>query len=142
MTEPRFYIIMREDLANMNPGKGIAQGSHAQAAFMWDKMHKEKFASPVEKSAFEDWIEQGHGFGTTIVLSAPLATIEEMVAAARADHLTLYSAGMVKDTSYPDINYYGKRFVHSTYTCGWFFWHEEVAETKAAQILATLPLHQ
>ena len=31
--EPTLYILMRNDLASMNPGKAIAQGSHATNIF-------------------------------------------------------------------------------------------------------------
>jgi len=31
--EPTLYIIMRSDLQDMNPGKGMAQAAHAQADF-------------------------------------------------------------------------------------------------------------
>jgi len=32
--DPRLYIIMREDLQDMNPGKGMAQAAHAQAEML------------------------------------------------------------------------------------------------------------
>ena len=31
--EPRLYIVMRRDLWDMNPGKGMAQAAHAQSDF-------------------------------------------------------------------------------------------------------------
>lgn len=138
---PRFYIIMREDIANMNPGKAIAQGSHAQAAFMVEKLVKEKFSTPYEKSAFEDWMEQGDGFGTTITLVAPLDTIVDIRNEAMCNQETAHNGGMVVDTSYPDVNYYGVRFLRETVTCGWFFGYHEIRDTTPMKMVSELRLH-
>lgn len=130
MTESRLYIIMREDLWDMNPGKGMAQAAHAQAAF-------EEYLGTAATSeirgfweAYHDWSED-RGFGTTLVLSAPKS--EWMDIQSGVQHY-----GYVTDPSYPYRNYYGKSFTVSEDTCMWVFvtTQEEIAHMKQ------WPLHQ
>ena len=64
--EGRFYIIMREDLPSLNPGKAMAQAAHAQGV-------AETFFTYIgnehRKASWIEWKKQGYGgFGTTIVL--------------------------------------------------------------------------
>ncbi len=60
MTDHRLYIIVREDLPSLNPGKAMAQVCHAgsQAAQVMQG-----------DEAYGQWLRQADNFGTTIVLS-------------------------------------------------------------------------
>ena len=54
------YILMRTDMDSMNPGKAMAQASHASNAFVY-RWGKEK--------AVKEWQgETQQGFGTVLVL--------------------------------------------------------------------------
>lgn len=51
--EPRLYIVMREDLWDMNPGKGMAQSAHAQAdfdAFVENRYTDDNFRSATDST--------------------------------------------------------------------------------------------
>jgi hypothetical protein len=108
MTNPCLYIIMREDLWDMNPGKAMAQASHATSDFenyepstggIWDPL--------------ATWFEC-RSFGTTIVLEAPMSDFERITASTAHN-------GVVTDPTYPYRNYYGKLFTCSAVTCMWVF---------------------
>lgn len=130
--EPRLYIIMREDIWDMNPGKAIAQGAHAQALFLsnvQDGLHTH------ETECILNWKEQtAQGFGTTIVLSAP---IDEIVSLCQSQ----CGAGqIVIDPTYPYRNHYGKMFTISTPTCGYFFAGSGV-DPNILERIKKFPLH-
>jgi hypothetical protein len=111
--EPRLYIIMREDLWDMNPGKGMAQAAHAQADF--DAYQ----SSLVNQDGDEFWQamsawREDREFGVTLVLTAPKS--EWMQISLGVEH-----CGYVNDPTYPYRNYYGKLFTSSEDTCMWVF---------------------
>jgi len=109
--EPRLYIVMREDLWDMNPGKGMAQAAHAQADF--DTYTENHYKDGDFRSAHIQWCED-RNFGVTLVLSAEwesMCDIQESV-----EH-----SGMVVDPTYPWRNYYGKTFTTAETTCMWVF---------------------
>jgi peptidyl-tRNA hydrolase len=114
--QARLYIIMREDLWDMNPGKGIAQAAHAQAdfdAYIEDTCGPHYRQDDVLWSAVQAWREN-RNFGTTLVLNA---TIQEM---HEISYNTKHNC-MTTDPTYPYRNYYGKVFVRSEITCMWAF---------------------
>jgi peptidyl-tRNA hydrolase len=77
------YIIMRTDLPSMNPGKAMAQASHASNAFIHKYGNMEGFV--------KDWQKQTpQGFGTVIVLGATQAQLIE-----------IESVELVYDPTYP-----------------------------------------
>lgn len=96
---PRLYVLMRTDLASMNPGKAVAQGAHAanQCA------HEIVVAGSAEQRALlAEWEAQtGNGFGTTITLGVREAEMRSAVLVARA--LGLH-ADVVHDPTYPLID--------------------------------------
>ena len=93
MTEKKasflLYILMRTDLASMNPGKAVAQGAHAANLFMHHTPHT---------PAYKAWIAEGHGFGTTICLGV---TEKQMRAAVRMASRLDFPADIVHDHTYP-----------------------------------------
>ena len=110
--EPRLYIVMREDLWDMNPGKAMAQAAHAQAdfgAYIYNALAND----PECIEAFNNWCED-RNFGVTLVLSAPKSQWGDIV--WKAQH-----SGIVTDPTYPYRNYYGKVFTRSEETCMWVF---------------------
>ena len=138
--EPRLYIIMREDLWDMNPGKGMAQAAHAQALF--DQYETEMQANAVHEKyqperefldAVSDWRgvnDRCRGFGTTIVLSAPKS--QWMDISMGFEHY-----GYVEDPTYPYRNHYGQVFTSSEDTCMWAFATTE----EEADYVKNIPLH-
>lgn len=116
---PRFYIIMREDLWDCNPGKSIAQGAHAQADF--DNYVENRYTNADFRTAHLEWSED-RNFGTTVVLAATLEQMHEI--RTRIEHSVLTT-----DSSYPWRNWYGKMFTSNEITCMWaFVWKDEDLE--------------
>ena len=127
MLDSRLYILMRTDLASMNPGKGMAQAAHASNAFVhdWDG---DEFV--------EGWQKQTpQGFGTTITLAVPSeSALIDMVAIADA---LGYPAALVHDPSYPvrdgDVTH-----LLPIDTCGYVFVRDARIQPPGMSIL---PLH-
>lgn len=84
----RLYILMRNDLPSLNPGKGMAHAAHAanQFTFEYPKHPRVK-----------EWQRDANGFGTTICLSANKVQLEEVVKAAKKKG---WPAGLVYDPEY------------------------------------------
>lgn len=71
--KPVLYIIMRSDMSSMNPGKAMAQASHAANAFVHETKQKLDGANLPEDASclFNNWVNSTtQGFGTVLVLSA------------------------------------------------------------------------
>jgi len=111
IVKPRLYIIMREDLWDMNPGKGMAQAAHAQADF--DTYVENRYTNDDFRSAHIQWSED-RNFGVTLVLSATLNQMHEI--RTHIDH-----SDITVDPSYPYSNWYGKIFTREEPTCMWAF---------------------
>jgi peptidyl-tRNA hydrolase len=65
---PCLYILMRSDMASLNPGKACAQATHAANKCVYDIRNLD--SSPSGKNFYrmlKDW-ESDRGFGTCIVL--------------------------------------------------------------------------
>lgn len=69
MSESYLYIIMRSDLASLNPGKAMAQAAHAANQFIYEWYLKRLDKKPIEPQLkqIRDWMGD-RGFGTTITL--------------------------------------------------------------------------
>jgi len=121
--KPTLYIIIRSDVPDMNPGKGMAQASHVTNDFMAN------CSSPY----IREWMED-RNFGTVLVLSG---TIDDIIAITGMDSDT----GITIDDTYPWRNWYGKLHLTKEITGGWAFVHHE--STKAlTDYLQTLTLHE
>jgi len=115
--EPRLYIVMRRDLWDMNPGKGMAQAAHAQADFGAYQ------SSLVNKDGDEFWRamsawREDREFGTTLVLHETLDTFGKI-------SMNVAHWGYVTDPTYPYRNHYGEVFTKSEVTCMWVFVYTE-----------------
>lgn len=117
--EPYLYILMRNDLASMNPGKAVAQGSHGANQMVFEalagtnrdedpKVRLRKVALAIIEALDGDpdprahllleWMTAANGFGTAIVLSVNEAEMRETVSVAQAAGL---HAGLCHDPTYP-----------------------------------------
>lgn len=127
MIEPRLYIIMREDIPDMNPGKGMAQAAHAQADMI-------EYMNNLNDYGVEEMVKlwrEDRAFGTTTVVSAELMDIHEM-----CDNIE--HSGMTVDPSYPWRNFYGQPFTTEEVTCAWAF----VFEPKEREWMQRFNLHE
>lgn len=111
MTEPRLYIVMREDISDMNPGKAMAQAAHAQADF--DTYIENNYTDDNLRSAHLSWCED-RNFGVTLVVSAQLNQMHEI-------RTTMKHSDITVDPTYPYRNWYGKLFTAEEVTCAWAF---------------------
>ena len=126
------YIIMRNDLDSMNPGKAMAQASHAYGAL---KCHIRKHL-PMQR-AYLDWRDQTpQDFGTTIVLTAHPREINKVIGQVGRFFSGEAVAGWVHDPTYPIRD--GRRtHLISLDTCGYVFCEKTVGE----DVLGHLELH-
>ena len=116
--EPRLYIVMRQDLWDMNPGKAMAQAAHAQADFDLYMFADPNAAKSKEiADAVLAWRED-RSFGTTLVLHEPVDTFGKI-------SMNVAHWGYVTDPTYPYRNYYGEVFTRSEVTCMWVFVYTE-----------------
>lgn len=116
-TGSRLYILVRTDIAQLNPGKLGAQAAHAGTQFVfdsWDVGNDE-----LNENVHEWRMQGGGGFGTKITLAATEEQIRETV----MNMQTTYNlqAGLVVDPTYPMTNYFGEFFTREELTCGYVF---------------------
>lgn len=101
-TFPVLYILMRNDLDSMNPGKAMAQASHASNAFIHNHgWYQETIVDGVKVSAklVPKWKAQTkQGFGTVLVLAVNEHQMRFTVEAAKRYGLI---ADLVNDPTYP-----------------------------------------
>lgn len=115
--EPFFlYILMRTDLASMNPGKAVAHGAHAANQFDAAMKH---VSDPMLLAGYEDWINSAGFFGTTFTLSVNEATLFAAVNGC-ASLGSMVTAGTVFDPTYPLRDGAFCHFIPLT-TCGYVF---------------------
>ncbi len=101
--EPYLYILMRNDLASMNAGKAVAQGTHAANQMVYEARQKATDTVPNAETdeleaLLDSWETAAHGFGTCIVLTVTEAEMRQAVASAKDDGV---HAGITHDPSYP-----------------------------------------
>ena len=112
---PTLYCLMREDMQDLNPGKGMAQAMHAQADF------DEWAAGAIDhnvKAYINEW-KENRSFGRTLVLSVTLDQIAEFESIVMMSGAQ--TSGVTVDPTYPWRNFYGKLFTTSEITCAWVF---------------------
>jgi len=115
VSNPALYILMRGDMDSLNPGKAVAQGTHAQSLFDFEMDHvpqEDKF-----QKMHEDWLAQGGGFGTALCLEVTERQLHQVVEFVERSG---FPAGIVLDTSYPLQD--GKTLhLIPVHTCGYIF---------------------
>lgn len=101
------YILMRTDLPSMNPGKAMAQASHASNKFVFDV----KNMNTNSLSEQTDWLygqaklwqlQTDQGFGTVLVLGCEKKDIENLMSLGQMPSSN-YFCGTVTDPTYPYI---------------------------------------
>jgi hypothetical protein len=142
------YILMRNDLASMNAGKGMAQASHASNAFThhFNGFSQEINARPVNMEenvktikGFNEWENStSQGFGTVLTLEAKMAEIKPVVDIFKAMD---YIAGIVHDPTYPIVD--GEIVHHIPLdTCAYIFVPNKEEDQIASMLLKKFPLHR
>jgi len=141
--EPTLYIIMRSDLPDCNPGKGMAAAAHAQADFNayinqlgWKQTEAEDadrikaLSNTLED--YRNWCNECN-FGRTIVLSADKDTL---------NNISIYGnhSGKTLDPTYPWKNFYGELQITKEITCAWAF--IGVSNENDSVLVENLPLHK
>lgn len=94
---PVLYLIMRNDIPSMNPGKLAAQAAHVANAFEYE-FNKSGPAKKYLGKLYKEWKNQTkQGFGTTITLAGGWVDIARNQYGYREGHFT----GGVYDPTYP-----------------------------------------
>lgn len=88
------YILMRNDLPSMNAGKAMAQASHASAQFVKEFMSSN---NKNDNQYFQNWINEGDNFGTTVVLEGSDKDIWNLL----FKYTDEWCQGHVMDSTYP-----------------------------------------
>lgn len=142
------YILMRNDIASMNPGKAIAQGSHASNAFVY---HYHGFAQEYNSKSvhtgietatmngFNEWENStSQGFGTVLTLEAKMGPIHSAVDIFKS---LGYIANVVHDPTYPIVD---GEIVHyiPLDTCAYVFVPNKETDMIAKALLGNFPLHK
>lgn len=134
MTCNVLYIIVRNDLASMNAGKAIAQGSHASNAFV--KYVEDDTPDCSDLITWQNETKQG--FGTVLVLEANLEVMEKTI--NQMSRLGYY-ANTILDPTYPILD--GEVCHHiPLITCGYVFVPRKENDVVASKIMGGLPLHK
>ena len=144
-TFPVLYILMRSDITSMNPGKAMAQASHASNAMVHKIRKGGKVPSKELTALLNKWeSDTKQGFGTCLVLDAGneaaiLETLKELKEFERAvgSKNAVYAADIINDPTYPirdgDITHY-----ISFNTCGYVFLDKN---SPIAELLRNFELH-
>jgi hypothetical protein len=92
----RLYIIVRNDLQSLNPGKAMAQAAHASNQLVHEFGDREEV---------KEWQAQSRGFGTTIVLAANGLEIKNTINKSKGLIFSAFKipVGLVYDDTYPYI---------------------------------------
>lgn len=142
------YILMRNDIQSMNPGKAIAQGSHAANAFVHhfhgyaQEYNSKSVHEGIETSTingFNEWERSTpQGFGTVLTLEARMADISPVVSIFKSMG---YVAGVVHDPTYPIVD--GEVVHHIPLdTCAYVFIPNKEHDEFASMLLKRFPLHR
>jgi hypothetical protein len=100
MTTPVLYLLMRNDIPSMNPGKLAAQAAHVANQFVHDLRDPLKYKNRM--AAYSSWVGD-RGFGTTLTLGASKKQLVERFQRFQygtgGDETWMY--GRVFDPTYP-----------------------------------------
>jgi len=140
---PVLYILMRNDLASMNAGKGMAQASHASNAF-WKHINDTYFdlledddtvGLEIERLANIWQMDTNQGFGTVLVLG--VNEVQMRTAVDIAEKLD-YVAGVVHDPTYPLVDGDFCHFLPLD-TCAYIFGDKN--DPLLGAVVGCFPLH-
>ena len=132
---PVLYILMRTDLASMNPGKAMAQASHAGSTFV----HNAEPGYNVDEELFNAWQkETPQGFGTVLVLGVTEVQMRTAVAVAESFGVDKFPCEIIHDPTYPLQDGDTTHFIPVD-TCGYIFGDKENITLQA--ILQNFEVH-
>lgn len=147
----RLYILIRNDIPSLNPGKAVAQASHAVSQFMT------KFPKESKK-----WCSEADGFGTTIVMEGTKNNIKTFM----KYYVKKIPFGDIIDPSYPfylqeeiipyldpkykiehaepseDSKYDTVPATREEYTCSWFFIEDDDREATMEELKDSLEFYK
>lgn len=112
MNDDRLYILMRTDMASMNPGKSVAQGCHAATKFIFDTIGKTKW-----NDRMMTWRGK-RGFGTKICLGISSQEHLEFLVNEAKSHK--FPSGLILDLTYP-LRDGDTTHLIPVVTCGYIF---------------------
>ena len=72
---PVLYVIVRNDLESMNPGKAEAHSGHAACQFMYENVVQKLEGNIGVNDIVKVWMKAGNGFGTQINLDGSFEDI-------------------------------------------------------------------
>lgn len=133
VNDPRLYIMMRNDLVDLNPGKAMSQAAHAANQFI----HSCSPNAYQKIQYVREWQDQAQGFGTTIVLSASKSQIQQIIPLAISEG---YLADFTFDTSYP-IKDGNDTITVNAMTCAYVFVAPYTEDYETEIQLRKLSLH-
>ena len=126
---------MRTDMDSMNPGKAMAQASHASNAFVSN-------AEPgynVDEELFNAWQQSTtQGFGTVLVLGVNEAQMRTAVEVAESFGVDKFPCDIIHDPTYPLQDGDTTHFIPVD-TCGYIFGDKEDPLLEA--IIGKFELH-
>lgn len=143
---PILYILMRTDVTSLNPGKAMAQASHASNAFV--KEVRDIGAGPPVGTPLWEMAEKwqrstNQGFGTVLVLDGKteyqiIETLRKFDAYQKNANMLDVTYGLVNDPTYPirdgDVTHY-----ISFNTCAYVFFDKN--NPVINEILSEFSLH-
>lgn len=139
------YILMRNDIASMNPGKAMAQASHASNAFIHRTdayirsfVNRGVMIEDLNRYVNEWQNETGYGFGTVLVLEGRMSEFKPIV---RTFQALEYMADVITDPTYPILD--GEIVHHvNLETCAYVFVPDKENDHTASALLRRFPLHK
>lgn len=133
-----FYILMRTDMASLNPGKAMAQAAHAGSAMEKD-IYQYAANSELRKMYIRWKGQTSQGFGTTIVLGAGWDEFAKMLDFCHLEMPfgEMYHHGAVTDPTYPIQDGQVTHLINVR-TCMYVFCQEQ---GHMRRLLSTFRLH-
>tara|TARA_S200000501_G_C20769652_1_gene719978 strand:- start:807 stop:1214 length:408 start_codon:yes stop_codon:yes gene_type:complete len=132
---PVLYILMRTDMDSMNPGKAMAQASHASNAFVSN-------AEPgynVDEELFNAWQQSTpQGFGTVLVIEVNEDQMRTAVEVAESFGVDTFPCDIIHDPTYPLQDGDTTHFIPVD-TCGYIFGDKD--DTVLQSIVRNFELH-
>jgi peptidyl-tRNA hydrolase len=139
------YILMRNDITSMNPGKAMAQASHASNAFIHQTdayirsfIKRDVMIEDLNRYVNEWQNETGYGFGTVLVLEGRMSEFKPIIRTFKALD---YMADVITDPTYPILD--GEVVHHvNLETCAYVFVPNKETDDTASMLLRRFPLHK
>lgn len=124
----RLYILMRTDLPSMNAGKAMAQAAHAANLLV--------FQYGDSRPEVKNWVNEGSGFGTTIVLGVTKEELFELTTdlgnLADGRDAGCVLTGVVIDPTYPyNVNSEIFRLLPTSLHTAAAVWNEDLTRVTA-----------